>query len=557
MNKSLILVMLTVVFPSVLSLAGPHAAWGNIGLRTVALTDKQISNTPYSLESLSAYPHLNANGQVAFNASFSQVGSDSGIISGVWKEQTPGDDLTLVVQNGQSMPASQGTLIAGGITMYALNDRGDIILRGGPEGGSASHDALFWLADAENKIHFIAQADQIAPGTSAGPFAPGKYAMTNAYPLVNDLGEVILRTAVRREIPPHYRGDAKGIWRFSTNQPLESIVNPSIAPAGYGNPIVRDVGPFVTNSQGITTFAGTLNSQNDSLWTSRSGTLAEMFLQRGEPAPGTATLFTSFYGISVNSRGQIAFAANFEGRTSNTDRRDGIWRVSETGEPELVVKTTQTTGIPERKFRSMGGPLLAGNGDIVFMAETAQDVQGIWRANTHGEVQPIVYAGDRVPGVETEMVFENRFTAGVNVTMNQRGQLAFLGSALDPSGLRRSRKDGIWAEDIHGELQLIAIEGQSINVSSDPKKPDLKTISRIYFRGGSNNSDGYGSSFNDFGEIAFYARFTDSSEGNFVSRKVAIPEPAAVFLATSAILVFASRCRMAAFKPIAASSESV
>jgi hypothetical protein len=85
---------------------------------------------------------------------------------------------------------------------------------------------------------------------------------------------------------------------------------------------------------------------------------------------------------------------------------------------------------------------------------------------------------------------------------------------------------GIWATDHMGALQLIARTGDLLEVAP----ADFRTIRELYFVAGASNSDGRPSGFNNLGQLAFWARFTDGTEGVFVSNRVITAEPASVAL---------------------------
>lgn len=91
---------------------------------------------------------------------------------------------------------------------------------------------------------------------------------------------------------------------------------------------------------------------------------------------------------------------------------------------------------------------------------------------------------------------------------------------------------GLWATDPHGILKLIAREGDPLQVGPN----DVRTISTLQFVTHSGNGDGRNSAFNDKGQIAFSAYFTDGSSGIFVSNLVAVPEPAAILSLTITVI---------------------
>ena len=105
--------------------------------------------------------------------------------------------------------------------------------------------------------------------------------------------------------------------------------------------------------------------------------------------------------------------------------------------------------------------------------------------------------------------------------LNLSGQTAFR-ARLSGVSVSESNDEGVWAEDRLGELTLIAREGDQLDVDEGPQT-DLRTISKIAFAPSSGNEDGYSNGFNDRGQVAFTAQFTDGSSGVFVSNLVAEP----------------------------------
>ena len=77
---------------------------------------------------------------------------------------------------------------------------------------------------------------------------------------------------------------------------------------------------------------------------------------------------------------------------------------------------------------------------------------------------------------------------------------------------------GLWAQDLSGILQPIALEGDLFEVNDG----DFRKITQLYV----NLEHG----INDFGQIAFSAEFADGTSGVFVSDRVAIPEPDVAYL---------------------------
>jgi hypothetical protein len=78
---------------------------------------------------------------------------------------------------------------------------------------------------------------------------------------------------------------------------------------------------------------------------------------------------------------------------------------------------------------------------------------------------------------------------------------------------------------------------------------DFRTINGLSFvgisgSGSTGNSDGRRSAFNNFGQLAFAANFTDGTSGVFVSNRVAIPEPSSTLLGLLALACLAATPRL-------------
>jgi hypothetical protein len=106
----------------------------------------------------------------------------------------------------------------------------------------------------------------------------------------------------------------------------------------------------------------------------------------------------------------------------------------------------------------------------------------------------------------------------------------------------------IWATDLNGQLRLIVRTGDLFDVNDDPLVSDLRTISFLTFQEWSGNEDGRRSAFNDLGQLAFHASFTDGTSGIFVSNLVAVvPEPRTLVVSVATGLLALRRYRCASF----------
>lgn len=165
-------------------------------------------------------------------------------------------------------------------------------------------------------------------------------------------------------------------------------------------------------------------------------------------------------------------------------------------------------------------------GRVAFRSETTgfgRIGEGIWSEGLDGELSLIAMQGDPAPGLDGR-----QFAWFDDFQMNAAGQVALLGyvEGRDDAGARADTF-GIWAQDLSGELKLIAYNGSLIDVDLDPSVEDLRGLLLVESR----RDEPLSFAFNDLGEIAFRARVQDDTgrlrEAVLVSSTVALPEPTA------------------------------
>ena len=162
---------------------------------------------------------------------------------------------------------------------------------------------------------------------------------------------------------------------------------------------------------------------------------------------------------------------------------------------------------------------------------------GIWLGDHATGLHLIVRCGNQAPGTAAGVNFD----ALTEPVLNGTGQVAFLASLVG-SGVDDTNNDGIWATDATGSLRLIVRTGDMVEVGTN----DFRMIDDLSMVLRHGSSDGRPSAFNDLGQLAFRASFTDGSEGILVSDLGAVPEPhSSALLAVGAplFLSWASRRR--------------
>jgi hypothetical protein len=292
------------------------------------------------------------------------------------------------------------------------------------------------------------------------------------------------------------------------------------------------------NPAGQTVFVARLNggsatdANRNGIWISDADSV-DLFIRSGTQAPGTAagTVFRAFFGVAIDPAGHVAFEANLLGGDVTNANETGIW-ANRGGPLELFLRegdpVPQISG--SAQFGEFYGQTLVLNaaGEMAFISFvtgtgiTSANDTAIW--NTAGDgLELVAREGSHAPGT-LSAVFAG-FGNDSGPVLNAHGRSAFV-ARLTGAGVNSTNDRGIWAEDIDGELRLIAREGDILEVAPG----DWRQMSFVNFLGQSGIVDGRGSGFNDLGQVAFTASFTDGTSGAFVSNMVAVPEPAAVLL---------------------------
>ena len=302
---------------------------------------------------------------------------------------------------------------------------------------------------------------------------------------------------------------------------------------GYGDefrPALNNFGQvaFLTKLSG----SGVTSANNKGIWSEGSGSLA-MVARSGNQAPGVpAGANFSGFGFAppaFNDGGQTAFFAALAGGGVDATNNQGIWSEG-SGSLALVARSgSPAPGTPGGvNFSGFYSPVLNNAGQTAIRANLtgigvtpSENDLGVWSEGS-GSLALVARTGSQSPDTPTKV----NFSGFGDLVLNDAGQLAFLGFLVG-GGVDATNDQGIWATDASGALALIARTGASLEVAPG----DFRTISQLAFAGGTGNSDGRASGFNNRGQLAFKAVFTDESQGIFVSSAVAVPEPASILLA--------------------------
>jgi hypothetical protein len=176
---------------------------------------------------------------------------------------------------------------------------------------------------------------------------------------------------------------------------------------------------------------------------------------------------------------------------------------------------------------------LNSKGQIAFVGRLSGDGvdlsndTALW-SDASGSLALIAREGDLAPGTSGGRFHEIDGT----LALNSGGQVAF-GARLQGHSHAWPGPFGIWAQDKSGTLRLVALVGETVEVGPG----DFRSFSNVNFDccAGGEEQNQY---FNERGQVAFVARFTDGSEGIFVSDVATVPEPGSLALISIGLIGF-------------------
>jgi hypothetical protein len=259
----------------------------------------------------------------------------------------------------------------------------------------------------------------------------------------------------------------------------------------------------------------------------------------GHPAPvsplGSGYTFFLRFGLpgsenlEVNGRGELAFSTYLNGPGLNATNSEFVVA----GTPEALRVVAQegqpAPGIPGAFFRRFDGGsssfshvLLGADGAVVFVGcySTNGKDFGLWLAPTNGATPLLLMrTGQQAPGAPAGVVFEDTsiyVPPFRQAFMNSRNQVVFR-ARLGGPGIG-SFSFGIWLAEPDGTVSLVARVGDMID-TGDGTLRQLDGVSfgadPVFMAG---PEDGRRCPFNDRGEVALLADFTDATGGVFVAQ---------------------------------------
>jgi hypothetical protein len=499
---------------------------------TVALRSN-AANEPSGIYGELSVPALNDVGQIAYKERLFDSATRAQLGDALWfYDRTNNNLLGRTGQVLQGDPAS-GSLVGLGTYPYnfALNNSGQLAVY-----ARASNAVGIWRVD-ENGWLPVAKERQVAPGS--GPYVFGEFARNDTssrrqpQPKINESGDIAFPGILYPQVDPYISSTVayNGVWLWKDSTGLQRVF-------GYGDVHIQDGSRFVfyfpddiaLNDLGEIAGTAEVSADNyvwDVAWLFRDGQI-EVVAPPDEPLDGIEgpPRVAASRLMGFNNRGDLAlYLANVD---FSSQPQVGIWK----GQPsdlKLVVLENSVITLNSNDF-GVGNFTTTGNlntdGNFattatLIPADTSQLPQYAVMLNADNQLQFGPLVGDPAPG--TDASFRLPSVSGYNGL----GQVVIQGILNAPS----NSDYGIWATDTLGILKLIVREGDDVEVAPG----DVRRVTGITTYGTSGNEDGALSSFNERGELAFRLVFEDGSNGIFISRAVAVPEPATGSLALIAI----------------------
>lgn len=499
-------------------------------LRTVVLTGHHATGTQIGVNYNSFYdlPVLNSAGQTAFLGELSGSGVNSANDYGIWSEGS--GPLGLVAREGDAAPGTPNGVVFTGFDsnrfLPSLNSAGRTAFLGKLIGSGIdlTNNSGIW-SEGSGSMSLVAREGSPAPDVPNGVFF-GEFFWG---PALNSNGHTAFD--VRLKGTDINFGNAGGIWSEASGSLSLIAREDNPVPGGLAGVRFGSLANPVLNSNGQTAFVSYLrgddiDSTNDQgVWSEGIGTLS-LVAHKGDQAPGmdTGVSFGNF-GFSYlvpafNSAGQTAFTAFLTGSGIDDTNDLSVWSEGSGALSLIAHEGNPAADTPVGvDFDGFFDPTLNSAGQVAFYAGVrgsgvvnGSNDRGIW-SEGFGALSLVARGGDQAPGTAIGTSFNDFIDEPV---LNSAGQVAFHGWLIG-NGVDSTNDFGIWAQDIAGELQLIVRHGEQLEVTPG----DFRTVQYVGFVGSTGDLTGRGNGFNDFGQLAFKAWFTDGTQGIFVSNLVA------------------------------------
>lgn len=521
-------------------------------IETVVLSGERAAGTePFVAFTNFSAPILDNYGNLTFEAGITARGLDPNRGVGIWT--TRNSTVKLVAREGQEAPGTSGFQFDD-FENFAVSETGQLALtaRLAGEGTTPGNREGIWTFDGTS-LDLLVRAGQQADGVP-------ELSSYRTFEILemNTNGHVFFEATIEGSNSsfPFERG----IWRSQPNG-LQPLVRAGDTVPGFADTSFISISGMRGNQKGeLVFFASTSSSGNaegplNGIWSfPADSSIPHPVVSVGEQAGvmEEGVVWSRFNDAGINNRGEVAFEAMLAGPGVDRSNDEGIWVSGQS--TRLVARTGQQApgtdpGVVFNAIPLSPPRMVFGEQGVVFTAALRgpntnfSNNSGIWAESSRG-LQLVARAGDPAPGTSPGTVFS--FFAFLPLTSNDLGQTAFVGLINDVE-VELPNQVGIWTTNRQGELQLVVRTGDELEVAPG----DRRTIQSLTFSSRSNSRSRI-DAFNNRGQLAFNATFTDGSQGIFISNLVAIPEPStSVLVAIFLVLVCSNRY----FRPVLSTAQ--
>lgn len=501
-----------------------------ISFRTVAVTgDSAPATTDGALFLSFGTPTIDNFGRATFSGFLESGGVTAESNEGFWTERAGA--LDVILREGDPVPGmSLGTTFgdvdhswypasAGGANLFGARVR--------------FPDDTTRFAHWTNHSGSLEPALPIngelpVPGGTANPFFLSPLNMSQS-----NIGPAFSAQAFSPQINP---SGFVGIWGPVNGSLGLAAYTGQQVPGSADGVVFSALSPPRVNSLGHVAFNGAFEDpdellpESQGIFLSMNGNVTPV-VRAGDPVPGAppGAEFVWFHdrAPSVNNNGQVAFFGQW---FSETDGDIGVWAGGANDLRFVAAPDSPAPGMPAGvTFSSIQNaffvaPPISAQGATTFRASLQgpginnDNRNSIW-SEGFGSLGLVAQEGQPAPGADAGFVFDSFGFPSIN----GNGQVTFMADVRDPSGATM-RHWGLWAHDINGILRLVAHVGMEIELAEG----DIRTIRSLIVAGPSGGEDGLMRSFNDRGELAFTATFTDNTSAVLVA---IVPEPTSALFA--------------------------
>lgn len=459
-------------------------------------------------------PIIDEAGRIAFN-SYVQDGR-----RGVWSEGS--GSLQLVAIEDMTPPGINGEYHYFDKNSYKVNRDGQLTFHGLMKSGvgDVTHrdNSTIWLYDAGALSMVVREGDAVpgTPGEFFGEVFASTISGSNQHFISANLTTITGGVATSNGYG-YWLVDA-GSWQM-IHRDGETAPGTSGGTFMTSNSMKYDQSGQVVYGGNLVKGTGDVTAANNvGIWSYESGATSLIY-RKGDTAPGTGGgTFGGRIGnnLQVNASGDIAFAGNLHAGTGGVTRRNrfGIWREN-SGSLELAVRSGDRAigTIRSVYFNGFENLVFNNAGQVAFTSRlkgrrvSNSNDESIWFED-HGDLNLLAREGSRAPGTRSR--FKSFLLSASWPSLNSAGEVVFRARLVNG-------KEGIWATNADGELELIVLEGRMFDVDNDPDTEDLRKILDVHMSHNHRGSSEYSTTaINDAGQIAFQLSLTGAT-GVFVA----------------------------------------